>query len=143
MVYIRRIRVCYKALIAIIVCFWVSGSNGEKNEYDVVYDDWSYYKLCRGEQDVFACYDDKSKNECTQQECEKYNAFCLNDTYCGYCRCQSERSTFTYKTDDHGNITAAGCKSDEEIIIESGNYPSKLLGTCILKRHNASSQDRR
>ena len=124
MVYIRGIRVCYKALITIHVCFWVSGSNGEKNKYDVGYDEWSYDKLYRGEQDIFACYDDKGEIECTQQECEKYNAFCLNDSHCGYCRCQSERSTFTYKTNDHGNITAAGCKSGEEIVLESGSCSS-------------------
>ena len=124
--FIKEIRVCYEHLFAIILCFWVYGSNGEKNKYDVGYDEWSYYKLYRGEQDILTCYDDKGETEYTQQQCEKYNAVRVrpNDTYCGYCRCQSERSTFTYKTNDHGNITAAGCKSGEEIVLESGSCSS-------------------
>ena len=126
--FIREIRVCYKALFVIIVCFWVSESNGE----DVGHDELSYYKLYRGEQDILTCYDDKGKNECTKQQCGKYDAVRLNQTYSGYCRCQSERNTFIYKTGDHGNITAAGCKSDEEIILESGIYLIYLI--CILKQ---------
>ena len=114
--FIREIRVCYKALFAIIVCFWVSGSIGE----DIGYDEWSYYKLYRGERDILTCHDDKGKSECTQQQCENYNAVRLNQTYSGYCRCQSKRNTFIYKTDLRGKIKEARCKSDEEIVLESG-----------------------
>lgn len=64
------------------------------------------------------CPDDSEK--CIPMQCNMYGASCVNGRNCMFCRCLEGRNTFvTGNNDGHGE-----CKSDLEVLPESGYYSS-------------------
>jgi hypothetical protein len=99
----KRNRITYYVLFSAVLCVWLCGSNGTE----------SGFKIFRSERDIFT----KCTDSCTEsQPCEMYHAECVNAT-CEYCRCLEGNNTLMIITDDERKL----CKSDEEIVPESGS----------------------
>ena len=106
MEFTRKIWICYKVVLAIIVCVWVSGSKGDGE---------SDFKLFRAKQDIFANPECEDKRK--EAACQKYGADCHPSTTCRYCRCQKPKNTLIYNIK---NKNIERCKRDEEIQEERG-----------------------
>lgn len=96
--------IAYYVSLTAVLCLWLCGSNGAE----------SGFKIFRGEQDIFTnmeCYLESER--CNDDQCKNYSAECV-DAKCKFCRCMNGKSTFMINQD--GGV----CKSDEEIVPESG-----------------------
>ena len=110
----RRNRITYYVLFSAVLCVWLCGSNGTE----------SGFKIFRSERDIFT----KCTDSCTEsQPCEMYHAECVNAT-CEYCRCLEGTNTLMIIKDDERE-----CKSDEEIVPESGSICTLPLFVYMLQ----------
>ena len=68
--------------------------------------------------DVFSHPEYSSHRECGTKTCTKYQAKCLDDGNCCFCRCNSKFSTY--------NVSQEGCVLDKAIL-SAGNYMMDIL----------------
>ena len=101
-------RIMYYVLLTVVVCLCLI--NGIKEHR---------FKIFRSQHDIFTnlkCGD----NECTESQCETYDAKCVNEENCEYCICNKRKmNTFIRSVNDP---TKGKCTGDEEIVPESGVY---------------------
>jgi hypothetical protein len=104
-----RKEISYKYIYILVL--WLCQSNGVNTSTD--------FKVYRGEQDIFTNPDvfEEDGNGSTDP-CSRYNARCEDDV-CDFCRCSEGKNTLMIDDydDDYDDIK---CKSDEEIVPESG-----------------------
>ena len=113
----KRNRITYYVLFSAVLCVWLCGSNGTE----------SGFKIFRSERDIFTNL--KCTDSCTEsQPCEMYHAECVNATTCEYCRCLEGSNTLMIITDDERK-----CKSDEDIVPESGSIRTLLSFLYMLR----------
>ena len=73
------------------------------------------FEIQRGKSDTFINLECQKSNNCTDEQCAKYGAKCVDDK-CERCRCDKVgRGTFLAS-----NSTTGNCTKDENIIRESG-----------------------
>jgi hypothetical protein len=120
----NRVGITYHVSLTAVLCLWLCGRNGAE----------SSFKIFRGEQDIFTNMKCNPGSErCNDDQCKNYSAECV-DAKCKFCRCMNGKSTFMINQD--GGV----CKSDEEIVPESGtnhfesdtNYSRKCAHVRIL-----------
>lgn len=76
------------------------------------------FRIFRSAQDIFTNLNCTGEI-CKRTQCESYGAECVSDhDNCTYCRCSEGKNTFMINED---NQRKGECKSDEEIVPESGN----------------------
>jgi hypothetical protein len=72
------------------------------------------FEIQRGKIDTFTNLECQKPHNCTDEQCEKYGAKCVDDK-CERCQCKVGNATFLANTTATGN-----CTKDENIIPESG-----------------------
>ena len=70
------------------------------------------YEIYRSERDIFAIPHDGSEDSCSI-----YDAECIDNDNCDYCRCLEGKNTLIINDDD-----ILECVGDEEIVLELGIY---------------------
>ena len=101
-----RKEISYKYIYLLVL--WLCQNNGVNTSTD--------FKVYRGEQDIFTNYEEDGSG--STDPCSRYNATCEDDV-CDYCRCREGKNTLMIDDYD-GDDDDIACKSDEEIVQESG-----------------------
>ena len=113
----RRQGLSYTSLTYVIFYLCLCGSNGKKNGF----------KIYRSKQDIFTNVHCNGK-ECTENQCEKYNAKCHKADKCDYCSCLKRKEN-TFMISER-NQTRGKCKHLKDVSpglgINNSNYSFKV-----------------